>query len=512
MFQNKRLQQIRNIPDPATLAAVDLGSNSFHMIVCRIQHGQLVVVDRLRETVRLAAGIDADSNLSPEAQGRALACLTRFGQRLAQLPSNCIRIVGTNTLRKARNSVQFIKAAEAVLGHSIEVIAGVEEARLIYLGVAHNTAADKHRRLVIDIGGGSTELIIGEQFNPLHMDSLHMGCVSISEFFFPGGVLSNKAIKAAEIAALQEIAPVMEQYKKLTWQSTIGASGTIRAIDRITSAAGWSKSGISRDALKQIIHHMRECDHISKLNLPELDIERAPVLPGGVIILWTIFKALNIDELRVSESALREGLIHDLLGRIHHEDVRSASVNALLDRYHSDREQIIRVTSTARHCFEQLCDDWGFDSEEDLQWLQWAISLHEIGLDISHSGYQKHGAYVIENADLAGFSREEQRYLALLVLAHRRKFPDKEFKNLSEIQTKTAKRLAIILRISILLHRSRSTAPLPDFTLHAKGKNLTVSFPSQWLANQPLTEADLQQEAIFLASADITLQVIDINN
>jgi exopolyphosphatase / guanosine-5'-triphosphate,3'-diphosphate pyrophosphatase len=509
MFQTKLMQQTRNIPEPATLAAVDLGSNSFHMIVCRIQQDQLVVVDRLREMVRLAAGIDADNNLSPEAQGRALACLTRFGQRLAQLPANCIRVVGTNTLRSARNAKQFIQAAEAVLGHSIEIIAGVEEARLIYLGVAHNTAADKNRRLVIDIGGGSTELIIGEQFTPLKLESLHMGCVSMSERFFGGGQLSSKAVKAAEIAALQEFEPILAHYKKMQWHTTIGASGTIRAIDRIIAATGWSKSGITREALKQLVTRLRECDHVSKLNLPELDSERAPVLPGGILILWAAFKSLDIDLLRVSDGALREGLIHDLLGRIHHDDVRAASVNALAERYHSDREQISRVAATAHYCFAQLVTDWGFDAEEDAQWLHWAVNLHEIGLDISHSGYQKHGAYVIEHTDLAGFSREEQRYLALLVMAQRRKFPDKEFKALAETQTKIAKRLAILLRLATLLHRSRSTDELPKFTLAAKGKSLSLCFPPQWLANHPLTEADLQQEASYLAGADITLQITD---
>ena len=508
MSTSEVLPQSRHIPEPAILAAVDLGSNSFHMIVCRIQHGQLLIMDRLRENVRLGAGIDADNNLTADAQGRGIACLTRFAQRLSQLPSNCIRVVGTNTLRKARNASQFIKAAEAVLGHPIEIISGVEEARLIYLGVAHSIAADKTRRLVIDIGGGSTELIIGEQFKPLRMESLQIGCVSLSERFFNGGVLSNKAFKSAEIAAMQELDPIIAHYKKLKWQNTIGASGTIRAIDRILTATGWSKSGISRDGLKQLLTHLRNCDHISKLNLPDLDAERAPVLPGGVVILSAIFKALDIDTLKVSDGALREGLIHDLHGRFYHEDVRTVSVQSLAERYHTDAEQIARVTITAKQLFQQANKDWSL-TDEDAQWLRWAVALHEIGLDISHSQYQKHGAYVIEHTDLAGFSREEQRYLALLVLAQRRKFPDKNFRELAEDQAKIARRIAIILRIAILLHRSRSTDALPKILLQTRGRSLTVRFPPQWLGQHPLTEADLQQEARYLEEADFTLVIED---
>ena len=494
--------------EPAFLAAVDLGSNSFHMIVCRVQNGQLLILDRLRENVRLGAGIDKDTNLTADAQGRGLACLTRFAQRLSQLPSNCIRVVGTNTLRKVRNASQFIKAAEAVLGHPIEIISGVEEARLIYLGVAHSIGADKTRRLVIDIGGGSTELIIGEQFKPLRMESLQIGCVTLSERFFSGGVLNNKAIKSAEIAAMQELEPVIAHYKKLKWQNTVGASGTIRAIDRILSATGWSKTGITRDGLKQLLNHLRECDHISKINLPELDAERAPVLPGGAVILSAIFKTLDIESLRVSDGALREGLIHDLRGRIYHEDVRTLSVQGLAERYHSDPEQIARVSRTTKLLFQQAGKDWNL-SEEDEQWLQWAAHLHEIGLDISHSQYQKHGAYVIEHTDLAGFSREEQRHLALLVLAQRRKFPEKNFRELPQAQEKSARRLAIILRLAILLHRSRSTDALPKIQLHTRGRSITIRFPPQWLGQHPLTEADLQQEARYLEEADITLVIED---
>lgn len=506
MSQPLSMQQPVTDAQPQTLAAVDLGSNSFHMIVCRVQHDQLVIVDRLREPVRLAAGIDKDNNLTAEAQTQALACLTRFAQRLGHLPAHCIRIVGTNTLRCARNAAQFIQAAELCLGHPIEIISGMEEARLIYLGVAHHVASDKNRRLVIDIGGGSTELIVGEEFSPLRMESLDMGCVSMSRRFFANGELSPKAIKAAEIAAMQELEIIVAPYTKLKWQTAIGASGSIRAIDRIITACGWSNNGITREALKQLVNRLRETPHVTQLNLPELEADRAWVLPGGVMILYAAFKALKIDNLRVSDGALREGVIHDLLGRLHHTDVRSASVNALARRYHADSEQAERIHTTAQDCFNQVVETWHLD-DSSWQWLEWAISLHEIGLDISHSQYQKHGAYVIDHADLAGFSKQEQQFLATLILAHRRKFPEKEIKALPANSEKTAKRLAILLRLTVLLHRSRSTEPLPPFTITAKGKTITLQFPAQWLGTHPLTEADLQQEARFLQEADFSLVI-----
>lgn len=502
------MQQPQTDAQPQILAAVDLGSNSFHMIVCRVQHDQIVIVDRLREPVRLAAGIDKDKQLTTETQTLALACLTRFAQRLGHLPAHCVRIVGTNTLRSMRNAAQFIHAAEQCLGHSIEIISGVEEARLIYLGVAHHSPTEKHRRLVIDIGGGSTELIVGEEFIPLRMESLQIGCVSMSQRFFAHGDISVKALKAAEIAAMQEFEIIVTPYTRLKWQTAIGASGTIRAIARIITACGWSNNGISREALKQLVNRLRECTHINQLNLPELDADRAAVLPGGVMILYAAFKAFKLDTLRVSDGALREGLIHDLLGRLHHDDVRSASVNALAQRYHADTEQAARIHATAQLCFAQVQATWNLD-EESWLWLEWAIALHEIGLDIAHSHYQKHGAYVIEHADLAGFSKQEQQFLATLILAHRRKFPEKEIKALPANTEKIAKRLVILLRLAVLLHRSRSSDLLPHVTLSAKGKTITVQFPAQWLATHPLTEADLQQEARFLQEADFNLVILD---
>lgn len=491
-------------PSLDLVASVDLGSNSFHLIVCRIQDGQLIVVDRLREMVRLAAGIDAQKYLSEEAQTRALECLTRFGQRLRDLPHYAVRAVGTNTLRSAHNARNFIEQAEAHLGHPIEVISGVEEARLIYLGVAHSLASDHARRLVIDIGGGSTELIIGEDFSTRQLESLYMGCVSMSRRFFGDGNISSKMIRHAEIAARLELEPIGRRFQKDNWQVALGASGTIRAIDKVVHTTGWADHGITLASLEKLITSMQNAGNVNNLKLNGLDSERAPVFPGGVMILYAAFKTLGIDVMRASDGALREGLIHDLLGRIHHEDIRAKSANALAQRYHVDMEQVARVQATARQCLEMASTNWKLEFDEYSQWLDWACTLHEIGLDISHSHYQKHGAYVIENADLAGFSRQEQRVLAFIIAAHRRKFQSKLSKSLPDHWKKPAPRLAILLRIAVLLNRSRTNNNV-EFKLDVKGKSIDLTFAPDWLANQPLTQADLDQESNYLKSASYDL-------
>lgn len=492
-------------PAPDIVASVDLGSNSFHMIVCRIQSGELIVVDRLREMVRLAAGIDENKMLTEEAQTRALECLARMGQRLRDLPHHAVRIVGTNTLRSALNAQDFIEKAEVNLGHPIDIISGVEEARLIYLGVAHSLAANEERRLVMDIGGGSTELIIGEKFTPVYLESLYMGCVSMSRRFFKDGAISSSAISKAKIAAEQELEPFVTRFRKLNWQEAIGASGTIRAVDKIVRDEGWADDGITLKSLKQLVAALESVKHISELKFSSLDPERAPVFPGGVMILYATFELLGIKKMRVADGALREGLIHDLLGRIHHEDVRGKSVESLAERYHVDKEQAARVQQTAQQLFDQLANEWGLD-EEHLQYLEWACQLYEIGLDIAHSNFQKHGAYIIENADMAGFSRQEQKVLAILVLTHRRKIPSKLFKTLSKKWQKHSPYLMIILRLASLLNRSRM-AITENIRIAVTKDSIKLDIDADWLQDHSLTKADLEVEANYLTSADFSLQI-----
>lgn len=475
------------------------------MIVCRIQNDQLIVLDRIREMVRLAAGIDKKKILSEEVQQRALDCLSRFGQRLRDLPTSCVRIVGTNTLRSARNSSEFIKKAEQCLGHAIEVISGVEEARLIYLGVAHSLASDDNqRRLVMDIGGGSTELIVGEHFEPMYMESLYMGCVSMSQRFFKSGKITKEKIKKVETAVELELEPYVLRLKKYNWEDALGASGTIRAINKIVLAQGWSDNGITYKSLKKLREHMLNAGHIDKLNLKDLDPERLPVFAGGAMILYTTFKMLGIEFMRVSDGALREGLIHDLLGRIQHEDIRSHSVSALATRYHVDMEQVERVQETAKYCFMQLADQWQLDVDNHLQWLEWAAMLCEIGLDIAHSHYQIHGAYILEHSDIAGFSRQEQSLLATLVLAHRRKPPLDAIDRLPDYWRELANKLIIILRLAMILNRSR-TRISHLFRLSTNENQVILEFEKGWLDEHSLTKADLEEETGYLESVQVDL-------
>ncbi|MFM1892036.1 MAG: hypothetical protein RLZ44_1113 [Pseudomonadota bacterium] len=490
---------------PQTVAAVDLGSNSFHMIVARLDNGQLKVVDRLREAVRLGAGLDAHKGLTPEAQQRALDCLSRFGQRLRGLPQGAVRAVGTNTLRQVRDGGQFLRAAQAALGHPIEVIAGREEARLIYLGVAHGLAAGHEQRLVVDIGGGSTELILGQGMKPRRRESLFMGCVSVSQKFFPDGRVTQQAMDAAITACRLELRPVRTAFEAGNWELAVGSSGTIKAIRKLVQAAGWSERGISRAALKKLRKALIAAGDVAKLDLEGLSDERRPVLAGGLAVLSAVFKSLDIEQLRVSDLALREGLLYEMLGIIQHHDTRDRTVVALARRFWLDEAQGRRVVATALALLEQVAEGWALQDPEHVHLLEWSGRLHEIGLVISHNSFHKHGAYILANADMPGFTRQQQVILAALVRGHRRKFPTAEFELLGNGVRLEAKRLCVLLRLAVLLHRGRSGSRKPQIRLSVQDEQVTAQFPPGWLQEHPLTQAELQAEASYLDGAGIRL-------
>lgn len=489
---------------PEVAAAVDLGSNSFHMIVASIADGHIQVVDRLRETVRLGGGLGADGRLDEAAQERALACLARFGQRVQDLPPGAVRAVGTNTLRKARNANDFLRQARKVLGHPIEVIAGREEARLIYLGVAHSLASDEERRLVVDIGGGSTELIIGERFNPEQVESLHMGCVSMTRLFFPDGQITEKAWHQAHTAARLELRPIQKPYRQAQWGAAVGASGTLLAVRRVVIEQGWSEAGITLESLQSLREAMIKAGSSDALNLNGLSKDRAPVFVGGVAVLLAVFEALKIKHMSVSDGALREGLLYDLLGRIKHEDVRSSSVRHLMQRFGVDETHCERVRSSALSMLNDVAPAWELD-EDYADILGWAAQLHELGLAIAHSQYHKHGAYILEHADLPGFSRQDQQVLALLVRSHRRKLQFKCFESLPVDTPAKLVRLALLLRLAVLLHRSRSDGEIPILALKAREARLSIRFEPSWLEENPLTFADLSSEVAVMKSAGLKL-------
>ena len=494
--------------EPAVIAAVDLGSNSFHMVVATLRHGQLTLIDRLRETVRLAEGLSAKKGLSTSARARALDCLARFGERLHDMKAESVRAAGTNTLRKARRDYGFLEEAEAALGHPIEIISGIEEARLVYLGVAHSLPPDDRPRLVMDIGGGSTELISGRGFKPTALESLSMGCVMVTESFFPDGEISQKRFDAARLMARLKLRPVKSFFRGGTDVEVIGASGTIRATENIVRELGWlAPEGMTPADVERLIGLVVEQGGVRKLSIPGLSSSRAEVLPGGLAILAELLSTLRIDRVRVADGALREGLLYDMLGRIRHEDARVATVEAMASRYHVDQLQASRVATTAETFRQALAREWDVAGESARLLLEWAASLHEIGFDIAHRDFHAHGAYIVENADMPGFTSLEQQTLAALLRLQRKK-PDKALlKNLPRSRRAQCLRLAILLRLAIVLNRSRAGEALPVLSLEADDLDIVLTVPADWLADTPLSRADLDREAAYLDHVGATLTV-----
>jgi exopolyphosphatase / guanosine-5'-triphosphate,3'-diphosphate pyrophosphatase len=495
----------KSVPD--VLAAVDLGSNSFHMVVARYTHGQLVILDRLREMVRLGAGLEADGRLNKDVSARALACLERFGQRLRDMRPDSVRVVGTNVFRRARKKEAFVERAREAIGHPIEIVSGIEEARLIYSGVSHTMSPGSGRRLVCDIGGGSTEIIIGEGLEPLELESLQIGCVRLSEEFFADGRLSQKRMQRARVAARQAIEPYQAAFRRRGFDEAVGSSGTVRAIGDTIRELDPSAVDIGADGLERVIHELNGLEHIRDLKMTAITDDRKLSFAGGVAILAEVFEQLGIETMRVADGAMREGLLYDLLGRFTDEDARERTVRSMQERYHVDLAQAERVETTAVDFLSQVEEAWPLADPAIEQILRWAARLHEIGLDVAHSGYHRHGAYLLANADMAGFPREEQKLLAIMVGSHRRKPAIEEADELAAPWDKRAPAMTLLLRLAVLLHRGRSSVALPAIKLVARADSLEMRFPARWLEDHPLTVADLQLEIENLKTVGFRLRV-----
>ena len=489
-----------------TYAAVDLGSNSFHLLVARREHGELRVIDRIKEMVRLGGGLDEDGQLDPVIQDRAFACLARFGQRLRGIPVDNLRAVGTQTFRRMKNANAFLMIAETALGCSIDIIAGREEARLIYLGVSQGVSGHEDRRLVIDIGGGSTELVIGEGLKPLEMESLQYGCVSLTRRFFRDGLISAERWKKAESSVMADLQELRVRYLRTGWDIAIGSSGTIKAVEEICRQQGWIEKDINADALYMLRDRMLEFDTIDSVRLPGLTERRHPVLIGGLVMLCACFKALEIESLKVSPYALREGVLHDLLGRMDDQDPRNKTVEAFLSRYSVDLEQVKCIKSAALTAFDKISEGMHLRPIHR-QLLGWAADLHETGLGVSHSRYQLHSGYLVENSDMAGFTRQEQLFLAALVQNHRRAIPTGFADKLPTRLHEPLRMTLFCLRFACILCRSREDDAIPAFRLSGSDTMITVSFPEQWREKHPLTMFDLQQESRDLASIGLQFRV-----
>jgi exopolyphosphatase / guanosine-5'-triphosphate,3'-diphosphate pyrophosphatase len=487
----------------STIAAVDLGSNSFRLQVGRVVDDQIYPLDSLREPVRLAAGLTADKYLDDSAQARAIDALKRFGERLRGMPPGAVRAIGTNTLRVAKNSRDFMPRFELALGFPIEVVAGREEARLIYLGVAHSLPASPETRLVVDIGGGSTELIIGAGNQPHRLESLYMGCVSYSLRFFPDGKIGKPDMKHAETAARIEIETIKKQFNRKHWQQAVASSGTARAIGDILEGSGWSAAGITREGIEKLRGALLKAGDAGRLDLPGLKEDRIGVLPGGFAIMSAIFAELEIEHMTLANGAMRQGILWDMIGRAHRRDMRELTVRQFVKRYHVDATHAHRVEKIALRLFEQLAEGGREDNEYPKQMLSWAARLQEIGLTVAHSGYHKHSAYIVANADMPGFSKMEQSQLSMLVLAHRGSLS--KLKGL--VRPDYDWSLLVALRLAALLYRSRADIRLPAIRAERRKATFTVDLDARWLATNPLTVAELRDEIIEWKELGIDLEV-----
>ncbi len=486
----------------STLAAVDLGSNSFRLQIARIVDDQVYPLDSLRGTVRLAAGLTPDNYLDEAAEARALECLNQFGERLRGLPPHAVRAVGTNTLRVATNAQEFLEKAEYALGFPIEVIAGQEEARLIYLGVAHGLPASGENRLVVDIGGGSTEFIIGNRLKPLKLASLYMGCVSYSMRFFPEGRITKTNLKQAELAASLELQRISGEFYHGQWREAIGSSGTARSLADILEQNGFSSSGITLDGLEKLRALLLKVGDARRLQLPGLRAERAQILPGGFAIMHAAFCELGIEQMNPASGALRQGVLYDMLGRFHHKDMRDVTTQQFMRRYHVDAVQAERVRALGAFLGQKLIGE-----ESELQFLCWSAKLHEIGISVAHNGYHKHSAYILANADMPGFSKKEQTRLSHLVLAHKGSLSKMQ----GLLQHPADLSLVFSLRMAALFYRSRADIALPVMEAKSTSLGFDLSLEAGWLARNPLTSTALKEEVREWKTLGVELNLIELS-
>jgi len=494
------------LPEGSLLAAIDLGSNSFHLIIAKIEHGEVRPIEVLAEKVQLGAGLEKN-RLSQAAIERGLDCLSRFAQLLESIEPERVRAVGTNALRVAKNRTDFTLPAARLLRTRVDVIYGREEARLVYLGVAHTLADDAHSRLVVDIGGGSTEFIIGQRFEPQRLESLQMGCVSSSRKCFKNGQISARNYRKAYDRACLEISRIRSRYNARHWAESVGSSGTLNAIEAIINGNGWGEGGITRDGLGKLEKKLLKFSHFDEIKLDGLSDNRRNVIVAGVAITSALFDMLGIDMMRTSKGALREGVIYDLMGRLSHEDVRERTINALMQRYSADCDIADIVERRCSLFFSETRKMWHLH-KSDWDLLRWAARTHEIGMAISHKHFNRHSAYLLRNADLPGFSQEEQEQLALLVQGHRGKLRDHLLAEFSGTERARLRYLLAVLRLAARFKYVEILEQMPEFQVQAGENAITLEFPPDWLDSHPLTFSELEQELGYLRKLGIQLKFV----
>lgn len=497
-------------PEPTTpikyLAALDMGSNSFHFVLARVVNDVMQTLHAEKFRVKLADGLDKDNNLSEAAIQRGVAALEGFVSATKELNQENIKVVATYTLRKAKNAQAFLDAAAEVFPFDIEIISGHEEARLIYQGVAHHMEPNG-RRLVMDIGGGSTECIIGEEYQIETLASLPVGCVNFQQRFFATGDITAKQFDQAIKAASIEIKSIVKRFSKLGWQTAIGTSGTIKSIYNIVNFNQEIKQPITLTELNTLKKQLIKFGHVNAIKIDGLKESRQDVICSGLSILIALMKMLSINEINFSAYALREGVLSEQLNFVHLGDVRQRAVNSLAQRFTVDAEQAENVSKLAHRLFLCCSSSWNLSGDNYLNLLLWASQLHELGVDINPSGYHKHGQYIIEHADLAGFNQEQQEALSWLIGVHRKKFTSPEQLKLHTLTASNLIKIATILRLSVLLTQQRNSSENNQALISANKKQITLAIPKQWLLDRPLIDNDLFFEQQVLAKFDITLEI-----
>ncbi|SEQ83557.1 exopolyphosphatase / guanosine-5'-triphosphate,3'-diphosphate pyrophosphatase [Rosenbergiella nectarea] len=483
---------------PQEFAAIDLGSNSFHMVIARVVDGAIQVLGRLKQRVHLADAITLDNQLTEEGIERGLSVLALFAERLQGFDPANVSIVGTHTLRVVDNAEEFLKRAADVIPYPIDVISGNEEARLIFMGVEH-TQPEKGRKLVIDIGGGSTELVIGEDFEPQLIESRRMGCVSFSKLYFPGGKISPDNFRRARLAAVHKLETLACQYRQAGWQVAMGASGSIKAACEVLAALGEKEKVITRDSLALLWEKISHFDSMDELELPGLSEDRKSVFIPGLAILCGIFDALQIKELLYSDGALREGVLYEMEGRFRHQDIRKRTALSLAEHYVVDRDQAKQVLETTRLLHRQWEKQNPKLANKALTaLLEWAAMLHEVGLTINHSAMQRHSAYILQHSNMPGFSQQQQLLLATLVRFHRKGIKTDDVPRFTAFKRKQFLPLIFLLRLAILLNNQRQATTRPEkLLLHTDEGHWTLIFPKEYFNQNALVQLDLEREQAY---------------
>ncbi|NLA51160.1 MAG: Ppx/GppA family phosphatase [Alcaligenaceae bacterium] len=480
------------------LAAVDLGSNSFRLSVGRIEerNGEAYVfaIDRLKETVRLAAGLDDQKFLSDEAIERAVGVLKRFSERIQDFHPNQVRAIATNTFRVAKNKELLLQKAEEALGFPIEVVSGPEEARLVFSGLAHELPFSDENRLVVDIGGGSTEFIIGKGYQSVLVKSLSIGCVSFTKLYFPNGTVTSEAFKKAEINARNQIQVLSKTYRKLGWAEAFGSSGSAKALVAVLQASGFSERGITLEGMEKLKKVLIKTGSANSPLIQDLKDDRGEVLPAGLAIMMAAFKELKIEQMNQGDGALRVGVLYDMLGRKTASDIRAGTVAQYMHRYRVDTKQASRVRLLADAFYRSALT---LSQEDKEKWhhdlhllLSWACDLHELGLSIAQSSYHRHTAYVLQYADMPGFSKDEQGILSRLNLVSQGKLNKVEINALADEEWQAI----LCMRLAVMFLRNRQAIHLEGLALEIKDKHICLSVSKRWLANHPLTAFSLNNE------------------